>query len=257
MKLSLNNFLYGLRQIVTGGGRNTDGSVENDAGFLKRAEGVTLQSVAPSAAVTATAAALTDSSGGTADQTIAAISGSGADAAINNNFADLADEVNKLITDVANLRAQAGLTADETNARVLKVEETVDSIGNVVWTVPRDYDEATDVVMLRVLASQLTSLTDNDVELDLEAYVKTAGSALGADLNPTAPGTVLSTTEQWVEFDLAGNSLKRDDTVTLELITNGANDTDGEEVLVHSVELLYRSTLVSYHEEDSSGNELR
>lgn len=42
-------------------------------------------------------ASLTDSSGGTADDTIAAVSGSGADAAINNNFADLAAKVNALL----------------------------------------------------------------------------------------------------------------------------------------------------------------
>lgn len=56
-----------------------------------------------------TAATLTDSTGGTADQTLAAISGSGADADINNNFAELADEVNKLVAD--NLDLRQGLTA--------------------------------------------------------------------------------------------------------------------------------------------------
>ena len=43
-------------------------------------------------------AALTDSSGGTADGTIAAISGSGDDADINNNFAELATTVNAMRT---------------------------------------------------------------------------------------------------------------------------------------------------------------
>lgn len=43
-------------------------------------------------------AALTDNSGGTADDTIAAVSGSGADSTINNNFADLAAKVNALLT---------------------------------------------------------------------------------------------------------------------------------------------------------------
>lgn len=42
--------------------------------------------------------AITDSSGGTADNTIAAVSGSGADATINNNFADLAAKYNALRT---------------------------------------------------------------------------------------------------------------------------------------------------------------
>lgn len=47
--------------------------------------------------------ALTDSTGGTANNTLTAISGSGADAAINNNFADLASKVNELRTVLVNL----------------------------------------------------------------------------------------------------------------------------------------------------------
>lgn len=40
---------------------------------------------------------LTDSSGGTANDTITAVSGSGADSTINNNFADLTAKVNFLL----------------------------------------------------------------------------------------------------------------------------------------------------------------
>ena len=145
---------------------------------------------------------------------------------------------------------------DETNALVNKVDATVDTVGKVVWKVPRDYDEVAQVAVLRVLASQLTSSTDNDVELDAQVYHKVPGTALTADLNPTAPGTILSTTEQWVEFDLStifattgSNSPVRDDVVTIEVITNGANDTAGEEILIHDVELVYRSTLVSHRKE--------
>lgn len=42
-------------------------------------------------------AELTDSSGGTADGTVSAVSGSGDDATINNNFAELSAKVNSLI----------------------------------------------------------------------------------------------------------------------------------------------------------------
>lgn len=41
--------------------------------------------------------ALTDNSGGTADGTVEAVSGSGADGPINNNFAELSAKVNTLI----------------------------------------------------------------------------------------------------------------------------------------------------------------
>ena len=51
--------------------------------------------------------ALTDSTGGTADNTVAEVSGSGADATINDNFADLVAKYNSLRTILQNL----GLTA--------------------------------------------------------------------------------------------------------------------------------------------------
>lgn len=51
--------------------------------------------------------ALTDSTGGTVDNTVAAVSGSGDDATINNNFADLTDQVNQLRTTLRNLGLMA------------------------------------------------------------------------------------------------------------------------------------------------------
>jgi hypothetical protein len=144
------------------------------------------------------------------------------------------------------------LAADETNARVLEVTNANDTVGYLTFPIPRDYDETQDELKVRVLASMVTVSTDDDVELDSELYVKTAGSALGSDLDPTAPGVVLSATEQWIEFDLSGNGLSKDDVANFVLITNGANDTSGEEVLIHAIELLYRSTLVAYSYEDRS-----
>ena len=270
------NFLTHLKQIVTGGGRKTDGTPFLDAGYLKREEGVDLNSLKPTDPIAATVTTLTDSSGGTAndtveaiDVTMVAVGGSGMSTAqeteynatmtaIRNNFADLAAKIAELTVDNDLMRLALSGVADETHAKVIKVEDTVDNIGNIVWPVPRDYDENTDVLILRVLASQLTLSTDNDVELDVEMYVKTAGSALSADKDPTKPGTVLTVAEQWIEIDLTGQSLKRDDVVIIELITNGANDTDGEEVLIHAVELAYRSCIVSYDDEDDAeGNALR
>jgi hypothetical protein len=40
---------------------------------------------------------LTDSSGGTADGTVSAVSGSGADTAINNNFKELTGKLNSIM----------------------------------------------------------------------------------------------------------------------------------------------------------------
>ncbi len=47
--------------------------------------------------------ALTDNTGGSVDGTLAAVSGSGADATINDNFADLAAKVNAIRTALQNL----------------------------------------------------------------------------------------------------------------------------------------------------------
>lgn len=217
MKLSTNNFLSSVKSLITGGGVNSAGQPFNDAGFL-------VDRPVPLGALDLNTSINYD--GSEAGAAVATLSG-------------------------------AYLTADETNARVVKVDDATDSIGHLTVPVPRDYDEETDTLKVRVLASQLTQSTDDDVELDSEVYVKTAGSALGADLNPDAPGTVLSTTEQWIEFDLSRNSLSRDDVVNFELITNGLNDTDGEEVLIHAVELVYRTCLVSYNRETSAGVSLR
>ena len=129
-----------------------------------------------------------------------------------------------------------------------KVAAAVDTVGNVVWTVPRDYDEATDVLTFRVLASVLGVATDGDVTLDSEVYVTTLGVATSADKDPTAPTALLTVAEQWLEIDLTGFGLIRDDVVTIKLITGGQNDTAAEEVLIHDLELAYRSCLVSYDE---------
>ncbi len=153
--------------------------------------------------------------------------------------------------------ADNSTAADETNALVRKIEATTDTLGHITWAVPRDYDEVADILILRVLTSMLTVSTDTDVELDSEMYVKVPGSALGADVDPTKPGTVISTTETWIELPLSGNSLTRDDVAHIKLISNGGNDTVAEEIIIHSVELVYRSCIVSYDHRDSSDVSLR
>ena len=59
-----------------------------------------------------TAATLTDNSGGTASQTIAAIGGTYNQGEVRNAVASLADEVNKLIIDLANVKQVLNATID-------------------------------------------------------------------------------------------------------------------------------------------------
>ncbi len=77
------------------------GFIENlDDGTLTAAQGTKLQTILDGLNLAQSdVGALTDSSGGaTPDGTIAAVSGSGADAAINNNFADVAAKINAIRT---------------------------------------------------------------------------------------------------------------------------------------------------------------
>lgn len=60
-----------------------------------------------------TAESLTDNSGGTADNTVAAVSGSGDDSTINDNFADLVDEINKLRDDQRDTAEFVNAIADD------------------------------------------------------------------------------------------------------------------------------------------------
>ena len=101
---------------VSGGGSTRDIELRYDG--VRIASGQSLQvgsvSVVGAQVVNAniadpaaqTSSSITDSSGGTADGTLAAISGSGADSDINNNFADLAAKLNQAIADITELRAK-------------------------------------------------------------------------------------------------------------------------------------------------------
>jgi hypothetical protein len=61
-------------------------------------------------------AVLTDNTGGTADTTVAAVAGSGADATINDNFADLIAQINQLRSEQVNLKQFANSLTDDSQA---------------------------------------------------------------------------------------------------------------------------------------------
>lgn len=60
-----------------------------------------------------TAVTLTDSTGGSANTTCVAVSGSGDDTNINNNFADIIAQINALVADVANVKQLANSIIDD------------------------------------------------------------------------------------------------------------------------------------------------
>lgn len=66
-----------------------------------------------------TSATLTDLTGGTANTTVAAVSGSGADATINDNFADIIAQVNALRVDLSNAKQVLNSVIDDHQANGL------------------------------------------------------------------------------------------------------------------------------------------
>lgn len=211
------NFLTHVRSLVTGGGRKTDGSPYLDSGFVVDVP-VQLGAVDLRTVI--------NYDGSEAGAAIATLSGS-------------------------------YLAANETNARVIRVDAGTDAIGTLTFPIPRDYDEATDELKVQVHASMVTLSTDDDVQLDSSTFIKKPSTVLGPDISPAAPSTLLTVAGVTIDFDLSGNGLERQDIVNFNLLTNGANDTTGEEVLIHGLQFSYRSTLVSYNEETTGGVLLR
>lgn len=110
---------------ITGGGElELDGALNHDGttvGFYGVAPATQptaytqTYSTATKTHASPTATALTDSSGGSASQTLAAITGGGAacENATKNAVASIADEVNKLITDLANVKQVVNQILDD------------------------------------------------------------------------------------------------------------------------------------------------
>lgn len=167
---------------------------------------------------------------------------------MENKIADNPEGIKRTVPVSLYPYASVAAGAIETNGSALIVQETVDVIGCLNWVVPQDYSENDDVLKFRCYAGMVTVSTDDDVELDLEVYKKTAAAAIGSDLNPTAPGTVLAAIASGAvehTFDLSNNTVTRGDIIIFKLITNGANDTNGEEVVICGCELEYNSTIVA------------
>jgi hypothetical protein len=324
MHLSLGNFLSQVKNIVTGGGRTTNGQIKNDAGFLVDmpmslqdlsndsvatnaakqtvliplgsmallANGQTFELPVPFAftinsvtfrddvAITtgAKAATLTTKINTTAlTGGVVSVAGTYATGATQAGTAVTAtntgvagDLINIAVSAVTAFVEGTGhvevsitnndlaklftLSAAETNLKVVNVPASNTSIGSITFVVPRDYDEATDTLDIK-LGVAMSGSTDTP-SLSAAAFRKRPGSNIatigasiaGKDITQTSTLN-LSTTEQLVYFRLSQAGLRRDDQVTVAL-TSGAHTTDS--INVYFIEPFYRSTLVSYAETDDS-----
>lgn len=140
--------------------------------------------------------------------------------------------------------------ADGSGYPVLNAAASITAVAAFSFQVPRDYDEATDELHLKVVA-KMAGATDVPT-LTLVAKNMVIGSAAGAiTTQPTSqtPTAALSATAQKFTFKFVGRGLKRDN-IVLFTLTSGAHTTDA--LQVQNLGVAYRSCLVSYHESDGS-----
>jgi hypothetical protein len=170
------------------------------------------------------------------------------------------------VQDFGLLGGSNAIVTAETHAFALKVAAGTSAVGTIAFAVPRDYDEASDHLILRVEAEQLSIATDNNVALQAVVYTKVAGAALSSasaiqyaslpfpSVVPTAASAQrLTTLLQVLEINLSGLGLKRDNIAFIALATNGNNATATNEVEIYAAETSYDSCLVSYNETDNLG----
>ena len=127
----------------------------------------------------------------------------------------------------------------------LGVNSSATNSGYISWTVPRDYDEASDQFTLRVLVNQAAQVTDKSVQLVGQltittvqpnaspstlttsgAIYATVPFSSNAGTTTAANGakiTSVSPNVQVLELQFNGNGLKRDDAVTIFLRPAGSS----------------------------------
>lgn len=255
MRFSMDNFLYAIKQIVMG--RNGDdisnsGTAQSTDGGIKVDKSTPVLSAAGSTA-------LTDNTGGTATSTLAAVTVP--DLSAWNGTVDptaaQATAIDGAITALKNAVASiaSAVNARSSNASLVAAAGTNVSLATVQFAVPRDYDEASDHFFVRVFialanADAAITLTGTPTFRPL-GQATTTGAAVTGKLPFTTTAANLSTTEQVIEIDLSGNSLVRDEIVTVALALVGT--TTGT-ATIFAVQNHYDSSIVSYNETDLTGN---
>jgi hypothetical protein len=212
MHFSPNNFLYMIKQLVTG---------DNGASNEYSGSGVNT--------VTGTASAA--DGGIQVDKYI----GFGDVTLISGTTIITVNGVPELVT-----------TASDTNAAILSIP------------IPRDYDEASDHFIIRVLValanadSGITLTGTPTILLPGNTAANSAGSAVTATLPFNTANAALSTTYQVVEINLSSNGLLRDNVIAVEIAYAGTTTGVGR---IASLEYHYDSTIVSYNDTDTTGDD--
>lgn len=135
----------------------------------------------------------------------------------------------------------------------LNAAASITAVANVSFRIPRDYDEATDILIFRYVA-KMGGATDVPA---VTAAVKARVTGAAATTPTIASGTTssaLSATAAETSVVLRGRGFVRGQEIELTL-TSAAHTTDA--LQVQSISASYHSTLVSYNTATSAGVDLR
>lgn len=260
MRFGESNFLYAVKQIVTGkngddtpvsgttlpGNTGTSSSASADGG-IKVDKNIPLGSVQ----FPADFPAIVDNTVGTPTTTFAALTGTYATdvVTLRNDLAQIALQLNAL-------HLSNGSNVSNVSAIVLAAGAT--TIGTVSFAIPRDYDEASDHLALRLmiaLASGDTlttgTVTGTATVLPIATGVPVAESAVTATAPFSAAPLILSTTEQVFSLNFSGYGLKRDDVISIALAITGTTSVGAD---VYAIVKHFDSCIVSYNDTDGTDN---
>lgn len=247
MRFSPDNFLYTIKQLVTGANKSANtasGTAQAADGGIQKDNWIPLEAVSanPNFPV------ITNNTAGTASTTFAALTGTYATdvATLRNIISQIALELNAL----------NGQFVDTGAIPVILVPAgTNSSIGIVSVPIPRDYDEATDSFHIRLFMS-LSNAADTGITVTGTPTVQPIGGSptTGTAVTGTAPfstvSEVLTTTEAVVDIDLSGLGLQRDGVIAVALALAG---TTSYVVNVYAIEYKYDSCIVSFNDTDATG----
>lgn len=138
------------------------------------------------------------------------------------------------------------------NVPILSSAASNTLITDIGFLVPRDYDEASDQIKVRLLAR--SGGTTNTPTLTVASSTTQLGSTVGV-AGTSVVSAAITAVEAAYEFDLSGQGLTRDSILNF-TVTASAHTTDT--VQIFGIEVVYASCLVSWKDGfDALGNPLR
>jgi hypothetical protein len=138
------------------------------------------------------------------------------------------------------------------NVPIITSAASQTTVATYGFLVPRDYDENSDQIRVRILA-RMGGAT-NTPTLTVASSTTLLGGTVGV-AGTSVTSAALSNVEAAYEFDLSGQGLTRDEILSF-VITAGAHTTDALQIF--AIEIVYASCIVSWKDGlDALGNPLR